>query len=86
MDCDGLGRRQGVRWAVRDNRLSGTGAPVADSRYLPGTSAGKPLPRHMSSTWLAMPADGTVRRWLEFLAHHRLVLAYSGLMAAKTAQ
>jgi hypothetical protein len=33
-----------------------------------------------------MPADGTVRRWLEFLAHHRLVLAYSGLMAAKTAQ
>jgi hypothetical protein len=35
---------------------------------------------------LAMPADGTVRRWLEFLAHHRLVLAYSGLMAAKTAQ
>lgn len=34
---------------------------------------------------LAMPADGAVRRWLEFLAHHRLVLAYPGLKAAKTA-
>ena len=34
---------------------------------------------------LAMPADGTVRRWLEFLAHHRLVRVYPGLMAAKTA-
>jgi anti-anti-sigma regulatory factor len=34
---------------------------------------------------LAMPAEGAVRRWLEFLAHHRLVLAYPGLMAAKTA-
>ena len=34
---------------------------------------------------LAMPADGTVRRWLEFLSHHRLILAYPGLKAAKTA-
>jgi hypothetical protein len=34
---------------------------------------------------LAMPADGTVRRWLEFLAHHRLVRAYPGLKAAATA-
>ena len=33
---------------------------------------------------LAMPADGTVRRWLEFLAHHRLVRVYPGLTAAKT--
>lgn len=34
---------------------------------------------------LAMPADGTVRRWLEFLADHRLVRAYPGLQAATTA-
>jgi hypothetical protein len=34
---------------------------------------------------LAMPAEGAVRRWLEFLAHHRLVLAYPGLKAATTA-
>ena len=34
---------------------------------------------------LAMPADGTVRHWLEFLAHHRLVRAYPGLKAATTA-
>jgi hypothetical protein len=34
---------------------------------------------------LAMPADGTVRRWLEFLAHHRLIRVYPGLKAAKTA-
>ena len=34
---------------------------------------------------LAMPADGAVRRWLEFLAHHRLVQVYPGLKAAKTA-
>jgi hypothetical protein len=34
---------------------------------------------------LAMPAEGAVRRWLEFLAHHRLVLAYPGLQAATTA-
>src|SRR5579859_3998126 len=33
---------------------------------------------------LAMPADGVVRRWLEFLAQHRLVLAYPGLKAATT--
>lgn len=33
---------------------------------------------------LAMPADGTVRRWLEFLAHHRLVRVYPGLTAAKS--
>jgi hypothetical protein len=32
-----------------------------------------------------MPADGSVRRWLEFLARHRLVRAYPGLEAAKTA-
>jgi hypothetical protein len=34
---------------------------------------------------VAMPADGSVRSWLEFLAHHRLVRAYLGLEAAKTA-
>jgi hypothetical protein len=34
---------------------------------------------------LAMPADGVVRRWLEFLAQHRLVRAYPDLDAAKTA-
>jgi anti-anti-sigma regulatory factor len=34
---------------------------------------------------LAMPADGAVRRWLEFLAQHRLVRVYPGLEAAKTA-
>jgi hypothetical protein len=34
---------------------------------------------------LAVPADGAVRRWLEFLAQHRLVLAYPGLSAATTA-
>lgn len=34
---------------------------------------------------LAMPADGAVRCWLEFLAHHRLVRAYPGLKAATTA-
>jgi anti-anti-sigma regulatory factor len=34
---------------------------------------------------LAMPVDGAVRRWLEFLAHHRLVRVYPGLTAAKTA-
>lgn len=34
---------------------------------------------------LAMPADGTVRRWLEFLADHRLVRAYPGLTAATAA-
>ena len=34
--------------AVRGNRLSGTGAPVADSRYLPGAPAGKPLPGNLS--------------------------------------
>jgi anti-sigma B factor antagonist len=34
---------------------------------------------------LVMPADGTVRRWLEFLARHRLVRVYPGLDAAKTA-
>jgi len=33
---------------------------------------------------LAMPSDGAVRRWLEFLARHRLVRAYPGLEAAKT--
>jgi hypothetical protein len=34
---------------------------------------------------VAMPADGSVRSWLEFLARHRLVLAYPGVEAAKTA-
>lgn len=34
---------------------------------------------------VAMPADGAVRRWLEFLAGHRLVRAYPGLEAARTA-
>jgi hypothetical protein len=34
---------------------------------------------------VAMPADGSVRSWLEFLAQHRLVRAYLGLEAAKTA-
>jgi anti-anti-sigma regulatory factor len=34
---------------------------------------------------LVMPADGTVRRWLEFLAQHRLVRVYPGIEAAKTA-
>jgi hypothetical protein len=34
---------------------------------------------------VAMPADGSVRSWLEFLAQHRLVRAYPGLDAAKTA-
>jgi hypothetical protein len=34
---------------------------------------------------VAMPADGSVRSWLEFLARHRLVRAYPGLEAAKTA-
>jgi len=34
---------------------------------------------------LAMPAEGTVRHWLEFLAYHRLVRAYPGLKAATTA-
>jgi anti-anti-sigma regulatory factor len=33
---------------------------------------------------LVMPADGTVRRWLEFLAQHRLVRVYPGLEAATT--
>ena len=33
---------------------------------------------------VAMPADGSVRSWLEFLARHRLVRAYPGLEAAKT--
>jgi hypothetical protein len=32
---------------------------------------------------LAMPADGVVRRWLEFLAQHQLIRAYPGLEAAK---
>src|ERR1700722_17434945 len=30
---------------------------------------------------VVMPADGSVRRWLEFLAQHRLVRAYLGLEA-----
>jgi hypothetical protein len=34
---------------------------------------------------VAMPADGSVRSWLEFLARHRLVRAYPGLEAARTA-
>ena len=34
---------------------------------------------------VAMPADGSVRSWLEFLARHRLVRAYPGIEAAKTA-
>ncbi len=34
---------------------------------------------------LVMPADGVVRRWLEFLAQHRLVRVYPGLEAARTA-
>jgi hypothetical protein len=33
---------------------------------------------------LAMPADGAVRGWLEFLARHRLVRVYPGLEAART--
>jgi hypothetical protein len=33
---------------------------------------------------VAMPAGGSVRNWLEFLARHRLVRAYPGLDAAKT--
>jgi hypothetical protein len=34
---------------------------------------------------VAMPADGSVRSWLEFLAQHRLVRAYLSLEAAKAA-
>jgi hypothetical protein len=34
---------------------------------------------------VAMPAAGSVRSWLEFLARHRLVRAYPGLEAARTA-
>ena len=33
----------------------------------------------------AMPAEGTVRRWLEFLTYHRLVRAYPSLKAATPA-
>jgi hypothetical protein len=34
---------------------------------------------------VAMPADGSVRSWLEFLARHRLVRVYPGIEAAMTA-
>jgi hypothetical protein len=34
---------------------------------------------------VAMPAGGSVRSWLEFLARHRLVRAYPGIEAARTA-
>jgi hypothetical protein len=33
---------------------------------------------------VAMPADGSVRSWLEFLTRHLLVRAYPGLDAART--
>lgn len=80
--------------ALREAVASGTPVVVAD---LTGTTfCDYPglhqlvVIHHLATTSdvqlrLAMPADGTVRRWLEFLALHRLVLAYPGLMAAKTA-